>query len=108
VLVLASLEGASNGWFPIALLVPVVVAVVAGFCMVPIGRRSPRYQPLLVVAAVAITGLSLHVAMITWRHNKDVTMCRSWGSRERVDQCIAGRRERSHGPWGIFQVDSGD
>ena len=107
-MVLASHEGASNAWFPIALLVPVVVAVVLGFCLTPIGRRNPRSQPLLLAAAVAVTGLSFHVSIITWRHNKDVVMCRSWGSPGRVDQCIAGRRERAHGPWGIFQVNSGD
>ena len=105
-LVLASHEGASNAWFPIALLVPVLVAVALGLCLTPIGRRNPRAQPLLVVMAVAVTGLSLHVSVITWRHHKDVVMCRSWGSPGRMDQCIAGRRERAHGPWGIYVVDA--
>jgi hypothetical protein len=107
VLVLASHEGGSNALFPLALLVPFVVGVVLWLCLAPIRNRSPRSQPLLLAMVAAVMGLSLHVSVITWRHHKDVAMCRSWDSPERLDRCIAERRERAHGPWGIFLVRNG-
>ena len=107
-MVLASHEGGANGWFPIALLVPFVVGPVLWLCLAPIRNRKPRSQPLLLAVVVALAGLSLHFSVLTWRHHKDVAMCRSWGESEQLERCISLRRERAHGPYGIFVVRSGD
>lgn len=106
-LVLASHEGGPNALFPLVLLVPVVVGVVLWLCLSPIRKRNPRYQSLLMAIFVAVTGLSLHVSVLTWRHHKDVAMCRSWDLPSELDRCIAERRDRAHGPWGIFLVRNG-
>ncbi len=107
-MVLASHEGGSNYWFPVALLVPFVVGPALWLCLTPIRKGKPRLQPLLLAMVVAVAGLSLHISVLTWRHHKDMVMCRSWDARERVDRCVSQRRERAHGPYGIFVVRSGD
>ena len=107
-MLLASHEGATNAWFPIALLVPFVVGPVLWLWLSPIRERKPHAQPLLLATVVAVAGLSLHFSVLTWRHHKDVHMCRSWDTPEQTDECIAARRERAHGPYGIFVVRNGD
>lgn len=107
-LVLASHEGGPNALFPLALLVPVVVGPVLWLCLSRIRKRNPRYQSLLIAIVFAVTGLSLHVSVLTWRHHKDVAMCRSWDLPADFDRCIVGRRERAEGPWGIFLARSSD
>jgi hypothetical protein len=107
-MLLASHEGATNAWFPIALLVPFVVGPLLWLGLAPIRSRNPRSQPLLRATVVAAAALSLHGSVLTWRHHKDVHMCRSWGAQEQVERCISQRRERAHGPYGIFVVRSGD
>ena len=106
-MVLASHEGGPNALFPLALLVPVVVGSVLWLCLSPIRNRNPRSQPLLLAMVVAVAGLTLHVSVLTWRHHKDVAMCRSWDSPGQQERCIAQRRERAFGPWGIYVVRNG-
>jgi len=107
-MLLATHEGATNAWFPIALLVPFVVGPVLWLCLTRIRNWRPRSQPLLLAMVVAAAGLSLHVSVLTWRHHKDVAMCRSWDLPAQFDRCIDGRRERAEGPWGIFLARSSD
>lgn len=107
-MVLGSHEAGPNGWFAIALLVPTVVGIVLGLGLSLIRKRTLRLQPVLVAMAVAATGLTLHVSVVTWRDHKDVAMCRSWDRPERLERCISERRERARGPWGIFVRANGD
>jgi hypothetical protein len=106
VVLLASHEGGSNAWFLVALLVPAVVGTALWMCLSRVrGRGFPALVPVLVVA---VTGVTLHVSVVTWRHHKDVFMCESWeGPGVDMDRCVAGRRDRGRGPWGIFVANAG-
>jgi hypothetical protein len=105
---LASHEGSTNAWFPIALLVPFVVGPALWLGLSRLRKLKPNLGPLVAVFVVAATAFSLHVSVLTWRHHKDLHMCRSWDGPERRDQCVAARRARAEGPWGIFMARSGD
>jgi hypothetical protein len=102
---LASHEGGSNAWFLVALLLPAVVG--AGLWLGLIRGRIRRFPALVPALVVAVTGATLHVSVVTWRHHKDVAMCESWeGPAVDLDGCVAERRERGRGPWGIFVADA--
>jgi hypothetical protein len=105
--VLASHEGGINSWFLVALLVPVVVGSAAWLGLRRIRRRGRRFDALVVALVVALTGLTLHVSVLTWRDYKDRVMCESWDPPEELERCVSERRERARGPWGIF-VNPGD
>lgn len=89
-------------WFFAALLVPAVVGPAVWLCLSPIRNRSLRLQRLVPALVVAVTGLSLHVSVVIWRDYKDVAMCESWDAPAELERCVAERRERGRGPWGIF------
>jgi len=105
---LASHEGSSNVWFPVALLVPFVVGPALWVGLSRVRKLRPRLGPLVAAFVVAASGFSLHISVLTWRHYKDLHMCRSWDTPEQHDQCVASRRARAEGPWGIFMERSGD
>ena len=106
-MVVATHEGGPNGWFLIALLVPMVVGPALWLLLTPLRRRTGPLARLVPALVVALTAMSLHVSVVTWRHHKDVAMCRSWDPLPELDRCIAERRARASGPWGIF-VRSGN
>jgi hypothetical protein len=105
--VLASHEGGANTWFLLVLVLPAFVGMALWVGLSCI--RARRFPHALVPALViAVTGLTLHVSVVTWRHYKDVAMCESWeGSDVDMDRCVAERRERGRGPWGILVAPNG-
>lgn len=102
VVVLASHESGPNAWFLVAVLVPAVLGTALWLCLTPIRNRNRRFQALLAALVVAVTGLTLHVSVVTWRDYKDVAMCESWDPPADRERCVSERRERGRGPWGIF------
>jgi hypothetical protein len=89
-------------WFLIALLVPAVVGTALWLGMTPIRNRHRTFQRLAAAVVVAVTGITLHVSVVTWRDYKDVAMCESWDGADELERCVAERRARGEGPWGIF------
>lgn len=60
-------------------------------------------------SVIALTGVSLHVSVLTWRQSKDEAMCKSWDSPGELDRYVSERREQGRGPGGIFvRPASGD
>lgn len=104
-MLLASHEGGSNAWFLVALLVPAVVGTATWIGLICVRMR--RLYVLVPALVVAVTGVTLHISVVTWRHYKDVAMCESWeGPDVDMDRCIAERRDRARGPWGIFVANA--
>lgn len=106
-MLVAGHEAGPNGWFLVALLVPLVVGPALWVLLSPIRRRTGRLGPLVAGLVTAVTMLTLHVSVVTWRHHKDVAMCRSWDPLPELDRCIAERRARASGPWGVFVRSAG-
>ncbi len=104
-MILATHEAGPNAWFPVALLVPALVSITVAIGLSQLRpRRLPRLMPVL---AIGVSVLTLHVSMVTWRHSKDVAMCRSWDGGEDQERCISERRERGRGPWGLLVAPPG-
>ncbi|MDQ3946016.1 MAG: hypothetical protein M3357_12870 [Actinomycetota bacterium] len=106
-MILASHEGGPNSWFLLALLVPAVVF--AALWIIFSWVRMGRFEALVPLLIFAVTAVTLHVSVVTWRRYKDVAMCQSWeGSSVDMERCIAERRERGRGPWGVLVARNGD